>query len=184
MVYSSYTHQPLLIGTEICQALTLVFIGNEKMAQARISRKYFYQKLLKLVQYPELWLDKNNKTHQTEKSLLSEVENIVDGTSGKIRIVSGYQRKLLKPAGILHNYLDSRVAFLNGLIEINQASFQESSLLKTLFYSHQEMNQYLVNQATIKQLMTANRFSENETVYIVLRAKKTDKNCISTCTQR
>jgi hypothetical protein len=93
------------------------------------------------------------KANTSVTDVLSTVERVVDGTDGRIRLVSGYRKKLQDVIRSSLAFADELVEQIPGGIEVNRHTFVSDPYVNAYFANVSDMRSIFSHSSEIKEFM-------------------------------
>ncbi len=106
------------------------------------------------------------------------VEKAVDGTDSRIRLVSGYKKKLYDGVSTALQFTDELVARIPGAIEVSSRNFISDPYVNAFFVNVNDLQTILSHSSEIRDFMENYASSENSQCCVLLCMQKTEKSVL------
>jgi hypothetical protein len=113
------------------------------------------------------------RTHSAE--VLHTVESVIDATDNRIRLISGYRKRL---HGLVHNALeftDALVEQIPGAIEVGRRTFVSDPYVNAFFVNVSDLHSIFRHSSEIRDFEDEHRLDEAPHCYALLCMRKTEK---------
>lgn len=113
------------------------------------------------------------RTHSAE--ILNAVENVIDATDSRIRLVSGYRKRLY---GLVHNALeftDTLVEQIPGSIEVGRRTFVSDPYVNAFFVNVSDLHSIFRHSSEIRDFEDEHRLDEAPHCYALLCMRKSER---------
>jgi hypothetical protein len=116
------------------------------------------------------------KTQLSRSSdILGTVERVVDGTDGKIRLVSGYRKKLKEAVGCAMEYTDEMVDQIPGAIEVSRSTFVSNPYVNAFFVNVSDLQEVFSHSSEVREYMEDISHLDSPQCCALLCMRKTEK---------
>lgn len=117
---------------------------------------------------------KRRRLRNNEK-IAKRIEQIVDGTDGKVRIISDYNEQLALCAQAQIGHVNSIYQSLANITPLTEPNLDQSDFLQTVFYTMESMQNFLGKEKELADFIKENRLNLNDKVYALLKITKQQK---------
>ncbi|HEX8961474.1 MAG TPA: hypothetical protein VF801_00615 [Rhodocyclaceae bacterium] len=111
------------------------------------------------------------------------IEKIVDRVDPKLRVVSGYQRKLAKAVREAMQYCDSLVAAIPGPIEVDVKAFGNDPLVHAVFAAPEDIPRMLGTSREMKKFIAAPETRAADEIYALIGMRRKEKTVLAPALQ-
>lgn len=118
--------------------------------------------------------DRENR-HSKRADIRDAVEGVVDGTDSRIRLVSGYQKKLHAAVGTALEYADELVDRIPGAIEVDRAGFASNPYFNAFFVNFADLQSVFGRSSEIRDFLDEYRNQGMSECCALLCMRKTEK---------
>ncbi len=125
------------------------------------------------------WLSPNALT-ELERAA---IEKIVDRVDPKLRVVSGYQRKLAKAVREAIEYCDALVAAIPGPIEVDVKAFGRDPLVHAVFAAPEDIGRMLGTSREMKKFIAAPENRAGDEIYGLIGMRRKEKTVLAPALQ-
>lgn len=146
-------------------------MNDRRIKEAGSLRSLFSQQWFHLRGLIQLKRRQKRNQVQIDKT----IEEIVDGTDGKIRIVSDYQQQLIQCAQSQIDYVNSIYQQIDKITQLDEQSLKQSDLLQAIFYTSESMYEFIAKEQELADFIKENHLSVNDTVYGLMKITKQQK---------
>jgi len=113
-----------------------------------------------------------------EQDIEKAIDIIMDETDPRLRLVSGYRRKLRKPVIRSLLYVNRLVARIPGAFEVNRRSYGSNPQVNALFGSADQIETLISHSKVLKKYFEDN--PDRDVVYVPLAMNRTEKRVLRT----
>lgn len=107
--------------------------------------------------------------------ILGTVERVVDGTDGKIRLVSGYRKKLMESVGCAMEYTAELVDEIPGAIEVSRSTFVSNPYVNAFFVNATDLQDVFSHSSEVRDFMEDLSHVDSPQCCALLCMRKTEK---------
>ncbi|MGE5469033.1 MAG: hypothetical protein ACM3Y9_16555 [Ignavibacteria bacterium] len=125
------------------------------------------------------WLSPN-ALGETERQA---IEKIVDRVDPRLRVVSGYQRKLAKAVRQAMEYCDSLVAAIPGPIDVDVKAFGNDPLVHAVFAAPEDIPRMLGTSREMRRFIAAPENRSGEEIYALIGMRRKEKTVVAPALQ-
>lgn len=113
-----------------------------------------------------------------EAELDAQVERVVKGTEPRLRMVSGYLRKLRAPVGTTLDYCEQLVSMLPAPVELSGSAWRTDPALNAFFASVDRMRQVFSASPELRAFFASPAGAHAEVGYALLSMDRSEKNVL------
>lgn len=106
------------------------------------------------------------------------LDRVIGGTDEKIRLVSGYKKKLWRSIEASLEYTDHLLDHIPEAIYIDKSSFASNPYVNAFFVNPQDMLQAVIHSSELKEFFNAPENHNTEECYAFLCMQKVEKNIL------
>jgi len=150
--------------------------SDQRVAEAAALRDLFQEQWLQLRKKIKLYELRRLRSKQEQVNLKQAVEQIVDGTDSRLRVIGSYQKRLRHSARFLLNYLDEALNALSPVIDIERVAFGRDPLINTIFSSHKQILSLISQSPLIYDFFDSTDHQEEDHVFALLMAGRKDQD--------
>jgi len=110
--------------------------------------------------------------------VLNAVEKVVDGTDSRIRLVSGYKKKLHDGVKTALEFADELVARIPGTIEISSSNFVSDPYVNAFFVNANDLHTIFNHSSEMQDFMEDCGSHEDSQCCVLLCMQKTEKSIL------
>jgi hypothetical protein len=125
------------------------------------------------------WLSPN-ALGETERAA---IEKIIDRVDPKLRVVSGYQRKLAKAVREAMEYCDGLVAAIPGPVEVDVKAFGRDPLVHAVFAAPEDIPRMLGTSREMKKFIAAPENQGADHIYALIGMRRKEKTVVAPALQ-
>lgn len=111
------------------------------------------------------------------------IEKIVDRVDPRLRVVSGYQRKLAKAVREAIEYCDALVAAIPGPVEVDVKAFGKDPLVHAFFAAPDEISRMLGTSREVEKFIAAPENRGSEEIYALIGMRRKEKTVLAPALQ-
>ena len=119
--------------------------------------------------------NKRGAAYQPRAVVQDAIESVVEGTEPRIRLVSGYQKKLQKEVSNSLSYIDELVEAIPAPIEVSRSRFANNSQVNAYFASVGELQQTFSHSSDLKAFFDDVENRDRQEAYALLCMQVTEK---------
>ena len=149
---------------------------EQRVAEASALRDLFQEQWLQLRETIKQYELRRLRSKQEQVGLSEAVEQIVDGTDSRLRVIGSYQKRLRHSARFLLNYIDEALNTLSPVVDIDRAAFGSDPLVNTIFSSHKQILSLISQSPPIYDYFDSPEHRGEEHVFALLMAGRRDQN--------
>lgn len=109
---------------------------------------------------------------------MQAVERVVDGTDGRIRLISGYQGKLHDVIGTALEYADNLVNQIPGAIEVSSRTFATDPYVNAFFSDTRDLQSIFSHSSEIREFMEDSHHWETSRCCALLCMQMSEKTVL------
>jgi hypothetical protein len=125
------------------------------------------------------WLHPETSDAQTQRA----IESIVDRVDPRLRVVSGYQRKLAKSVREAMEYCDSLVAAIPGPVEVDVRAFGNDPLVHAFFAAPEDIARMLGTSREVRKFVASPDGQSSEQIYALIGMRRKEKTVVAPALQ-
>lgn len=115
-----------------------------------------------------------------KERIQAAVEQVIDGTDPRLRMVSGYQTRLSGPAATALNHVDQIVRQLAGPRPFGRRAFGADPHLHAFFASAQELNETVHTNRALREFASYGQNAEQQSCIALLTMERHEKTVFGT----
>jgi len=120
-------------------------------------------------------LEERSSRQRQHGEALNAMEKVIDGTDSRIRLVSGYKKKLHNGVRTALEFTDELVARIPGTIEISSRNFVSDPYVNAFFVSVNDLHTIFSHSSEIRDFMEDDISRKDSQCCVLLCMKKTEK---------
>jgi len=144
--------------------------NEQRITEASALRDLFQEQWLELRESIKRYELRRLRSKLEQAGLSEVVEQIVDGTDSRLRLIGSYQKRLRHSSRFLLNYLDEALDALSPVVHIDQAAFDSDPLVKTIFSSHKQILSLISQSPLIYDCLDSAEVRGEDHVFALLMA--------------
>jgi hypothetical protein len=124
------------------------------------------------------WLHPATSDAETQRA----IEKIIDRVDPRLRVVSGYQRKLAKAVREAIEYCDALVAAIPGPVEVDVKAFGKDPLVHAFFAAPDDIARMLGTSREVKKFIAAPE-NRGDEIYALIGMRRKEKTVLAPALQ-
>ena len=168
-----------------CRAMgmPMSFEKEQRVAEASALRDLFREQWFRLLRRVVRHERDRRREQQREADLGTAVEQIVDGTDSRLRVVGGYQKRLRRSARGLLDHLEETLATINRVTRVDRGAFANDPLVGSFFTSQARLHSLISRTAAVYDFMRSAESREGDHLYTVLMLAHKEKTVFGAAQQ-
>lgn len=150
-------------------------MSERRIPEAQSLRSLFTEQWRRLRALTTLNRRKRRHEEAVQQQIDDKVEAIIDGTDGKVRIISDYHKQLKQCANHQIQYVDKLVERLFVSFENHQQEFAHNNLLQAIFYDEEKMLRTFKKDQRLNDFKKQSPILSSEAIYGLLNVYRDAK---------
>lgn len=151
---------------------------NRRIPEASALRAFFQEQWETLQQLLDARQEERLRIQQEQETLNDAVESIVEGTETRLRLASGYQRRLRGSARGLLEHIETLIDALPAAIELSQKAFVRDPWVNALFRNPHGMHQLFSGNSQVQAFFDEPAHQQSSEVFALLFVNRTEKRIL------
>jgi hypothetical protein len=126
----------------------------------------------------EAWESNRDKKQEKEAQVSAAIENVVEGTDPRMRIVARYKEKLRVCVRKLMDHIEGLVNDLPGAVDVNQHTFTIDTQVNALFVSKEEMRKHFCHSRDMQTFFLSDETGSCTEAYALLFLIRREKTVL------